>query len=282
MKQKAFTLIELLVVIAIIGVIASIVLVNLTGVRDKARIAKGLQFSHSIHHVLGAYAVGIWSFDRYGDTLTDVSGYDNHCTRYGATEEPNGIIRGALYFDEGNTYVQCGVNNGLPSNLGVNGMPQGDNPITYEAWVYIRGYEGMTDDMVVGWLFYDPTGIGIYHGVPRFGIKDVENNLSYYPSVAEAPSRKKLILNSWNHIAGTYENQTVRVCLNSDCEEFTGTAIPDTGASSYKIIIGATAPALGYSNWIIDEVRIYNEALIIGQIQKYYAEGLERHKLVEK
>ncbi len=62
-KQKAFTLIELLVVIAIVGLLSSVILVAVQDARDKANIAKILQYSASVHHDLGAYAVGIRDFN---------------------------------------------------------------------------------------------------------------------------------------------------------------------------------------------------------------------------
>lgn len=56
-NKKAFTLIELLIVIAIIGILSSIVLVNLNSARVKARDAARLSSIKSIQNALDAYFV---------------------------------------------------------------------------------------------------------------------------------------------------------------------------------------------------------------------------------
>ena len=45
-KQLAFTLIELLVVIAVIGILSGLIVVSMSGVTNKATIAKAQVFSN--------------------------------------------------------------------------------------------------------------------------------------------------------------------------------------------------------------------------------------------
>lgn len=54
--KKSFTLIELMVVIAIIGLLSSIVLVNLSGAQEKAKVAKTVETVRQIRMALELYA----------------------------------------------------------------------------------------------------------------------------------------------------------------------------------------------------------------------------------
>lgn len=73
-NKKAFTLIELLVVIAVIGLLASIVLVNVRGVRAKARDARRLSDMKQIVLALQLYLDSTGAYP--GNTDNDCSGWD--------------------------------------------------------------------------------------------------------------------------------------------------------------------------------------------------------------
>jgi len=273
MKQKAFTLIELLVVIAIIGVLASIVLVSLTGSRDKARIAKGFQFSQGIQHGLGAYAVGVWSFDRYADPITDVSGYGNHCDVWGPVAT-TGIIGSALYFD-GDDYVDCGNIKSLSPT----------KAITIEAWINYdvdacsSAFCRIVDkNNLTGYALKLRTT----NPVGTIAL-DINNSGSAFSSARTEPKK-------WYHVAATYNsnisNDNIKYYIDGK-EAGTATVSPavDINVNSFHFSIGAANFGAAMGNFFkgsIDEVRVYEEPLSASEIQKHYAEGLERHRLVEK
>lgn len=66
-KIRSFTVIELLVVIAIIGFIASIVLVNLKGVRGRARDAKRMRDIFTLKEAILLYATEYEEWPGVGD-----------------------------------------------------------------------------------------------------------------------------------------------------------------------------------------------------------------------
>ena len=267
---RGFTLIELLVVIAIIGLLSSIVLVNmdLPAQRQKARIAKTLEFSSSVQNALGSEAVGIWNFDDC--TATDLSGFKNNGTINGATcssDTPQKIVgagqgKNSLSFNGVSDYVSAGSTN----------VPTGDKPITYEAWVKINKYTtgGSGASMVVGRLYSDPHGLLISStGLVGTRILNGSNDNYYY-------SNNAISKNLWHHIALSYQSSKVNIYIDGVLDKSTATvAVP--GISSGNILMGEFNGGSWY-NGLIDEVRIYGQALTLGQIQKHYAEGLEKHK----
>lgn len=263
MKQKAFTLIELLVVIAIIGVIASIVLVNLKGSRQKAKVAGGLQFNHTIYHTVGVYTVGVWSFDyikQNGNaTATDVSGYDNHCTVYGAVIT-KGVIGNALYFD-GDDYVDCYQ----PESLSITG-----DEMTLSAWMKLQSWPGTTYAPVVG---------KDWHYIIRIHGPNQDFSARFNTTDGSALFISPVILNTWYHVALTYNGSIAQFYVNGNeigSQDLTGNIEPTVE----NVRIGRYFDH--YFTGIIDEVRIYNVGLTAAEIQKHYAEGLERYKLVGK
>ncbi len=252
MRNKGFTLIELLVVIAIIGLISSIVLVNLKGTREKARIAKALDFSHTIQHTLGAYAVGIWRFEETNNTALDSSGYGNHGTINGATHE-GGILGSALRFDGMNDYVQ------IPAMGGYGAL-------TLAVWIKPEVLN--TNILNSSPFILHCRGAGFY-------LRAEDGSTSGYLGYTDT-----IQTNQWSHIVATWDGNTMDLYLNNKSQ---GQRLFNGGSTS-KLRIGTVTLGRYFNSgqvWFdgfIDEVFIYEQALTSAQIQQHYAEGLEKHK----
>ncbi|MFA5432370.1 MAG: prepilin-type N-terminal cleavage/methylation domain-containing protein [Candidatus Paceibacterota bacterium] len=136
-KLFAFTLIELLVVIAIIGILSGLIVVSMSGVTQKANIAKAQVFSNSLRNSLMANIVGEWKMDDgsgsvASDTWTKINNgnltsFDFNTTTSGWRVESQCIFNGCLQFDGSNDWVD------LDSR--VSSVPTGVSNITVGAWV---------------------------------------------------------------------------------------------------------------------------------------------------
>jgi prepilin-type N-terminal cleavage/methylation domain-containing protein len=263
MKNRAFTLLELLVVITIIGILASVVVVSMSGSTDSATIAKGKAYSQQVHALLGHEAVGVWNFDEgEGDTVYDILGYGNHGTFVGDTHFVDSDIGGyALSFDGTGDYVDCGEDESL--NI--------IEAITIETWVKINSL--------------DNTWRAIIEVTPHFPIKQTtENKIRFQVNTVNGSNNILFTspkIETWYHLSLTYDNNNlldgliayvdgIRIGNNN-----TNSGFLSSITSVWKIS-NQTAPPTQSFNGLIDNVRIYSAALPSAEIQKHYVQGLER------
>ncbi len=290
-KDKSFTLIELLVVIAIIGLLSSIVLVSLKGVRERAKIAKTLEFSQSIQNALGSEAVGIWSFDEgSGSTAKDSSGYGNNGTISGASytsDTPHQIVgtgagKYALSFNGvGNYYVQIPD----PANESLDfGSAQS---FTVEMWIKPNSCSGAgCYQQPISKLQYETRGWYLkraseayWEGFYLFGY-----NGEMVPSQAWTRCSFNVDLGKWSHLAWVVDREKGSTVYKDGKSVSTCGGLNGYSVSNNETLLFGKGHG-GYDgqrfNGLIDEIKIYGQVLPAAQIQKHYAKGLAKHQLAE-
>jgi phosphodiesterase/alkaline phosphatase D-like protein len=197
--------------------------------------------------LVAAYSFGEGS----GTTVTDLSGHGNNGTIANATWTTSGKYGNALSFN-GSTSIVTIVDS---SSLHLT------TAMTLEAWVYPTAISAGWRDVVykaTDNYYLEATttqGAGFPAAAGTFGSNDVQ-----------AYGTATLALNTWSHLAATYDGSTLRLYLN-------GTqvgSLAQTGAitpSASPLTIGGD-PIFGqYFQGMIDEVRVYSVALTPAQIQ---------------
>jgi prepilin-type N-terminal cleavage/methylation domain-containing protein len=267
-SQSSFTLIELLVVIAIIGILAGMIFVNVSGVIERAKIARSLQFSDSLRNALIMNLVSEWKFDENSGTIAkDFWGGNNGTLVNGPTWKTGGdcVSGSCLQFDGSNDYVDCGNGESLtPSGnftleswIKTTQQQHGINDYSHPAIMGTKNLGGTSEDFILentdGYLaWYDEFGAIHYHKSSKF--------------IAD---------NQWHHVLA--ERSGSAIYLFCDGKIVDTIASGSTAARNHYFEIGRSywdSNTL-YFNGLIDEVRIYNAALPTAQIQQHYAEGLK-------
>ncbi|MFA6340709.1 MAG: LamG-like jellyroll fold domain-containing protein [Candidatus Paceibacterota bacterium] len=269
-KEKAFTLIELLVVIAIVGILSSVIYMNITGLRDRAKVTAGIRFDSSTLHSIGDQLVGEWLFDDAQNSATDTSGFGNNGTSaswptWQATEGYNG--KGAYSFNGTNNYIGIG-------NI---------NKTARTASVWFKPSSIINKDSAAALLL---NAEGSFSGIHLGAATTALTNEII--SVLDAPGGRSGWCNSTESISAGWHNVTMAWngsrydiyldgVLKNNC--ISGTPV-ELSASNVRI---GERPNGDYPfNGLIDNVRIYESGLSSSEIQKLYAERKAGYEVATK
>ena len=274
--KQAFTLIELLVVIAIIGILSGLIVVSMSGVTQKATIAKAQVFSNSLRNSLMTNIIAEWKIDEgSGVTANDTWGGLNNGTLTGFTDttvgygdnntsgwmsSSNCISETCLKFNGSSTYITCGTNTVLNvSSITVSAWIKTGNSIPADwATIIAKGNQGNNNHF---WLNYR-TG----HFMFEYGNGTTRTSAVYNITPT---------INTWYHIVGTYTSGSGYLYVNGDKGAQNTGLTGNLGSNALALIIGRCSYATSYYwNGLIDDVRIYDTAIPTSQIKEQYYAGL--------
>ncbi len=193
-----------------------------------------------------------------GTTLNDASGNGHTGTISGASWSTQGKFGNALSFDGVDDWATVNASAQLTLTTGM----------TLEAWVFPTSTTGVRDIIIK-----ESPDVDIYNLYARNwrGLPEANVFVGGGNRTAEGSA---LPANVWTHVAGTYDGSTLRLFING-IQVASTSIIGSIGTSSGPLRIGGNSLWGEFFQGRIDEIRVYNRALNVAEIQTDMATTVE-------
>lgn len=266
--KQAFTLIELLVVIAIIGILSGLIVVSMSGVTDKATIAKAQVFSNSLRNSLMLNLVAEYKFNVDG---SDAWG-GNNATLNGATIVSSGCLNQSCLNVVGGGVSYASV----ADNAALDTIWSSSHNFTLEAWInsvfYNTDYQGIINKRNSNYFSASPGGLFISNdGNTLYFLIGTGNDAETYTSITYSLAS---LHNKWVHVVGTANGSQMKLYINGVMVGTPTSFSQNPPANNDPLVIGSFAASVRSFNGKIDDVRLYNAAIPVSKVQEHYYLGL--------
>ncbi len=249
----------------------------MSGVSQKATIAKGQAFSSSLKNALMTNLVSEWKFDELSTATAGATISDSWSTNNGTlvSNDANDKLRTGsecisgkcLYFDGTDDYI----NYGSPSSLTITKF------LTIEAWIK-QTIDAQAGQYIVGNDRDGGTPVGGYD------IHTRSNRLFYgciwrkSTGTRACASGSSVPENSWHYVVSTFDGQNLKVYQNG-IRSGTASIVDEIENPSQNFTIGCLAygrPVYYKFYGTMDNIRIYDAAISVSRVQQNYYSGLNR------
>ena len=233
---------------------------------DKASIAKSKVFEESVQNNLAANMVSRWRLDEIINTnKTPDQWGSNTGTLYGTNGLPQlrpsseCVTDGCFKFDGVDDYVDCGTNsifNFKSSNFLFSTWFKTNDSINRQ---HLMGFGGSSNPNLQ--FDMNDSGYGLWVFWNGTGNPNTRTTINYGD-------------NKWHFIVFMRNSDVFTLIIDNIAKVTTSYTSP-IDLSTFNFILGRGGSQAYYFNGLIDDIRIYNEAISYSQIKQNYITGLD-------